>query len=338
MDIKLSVCIPTYNRAEFLKECLWSVITQAHSLRNDIEIIICDNNSSDTTEEIVKEYRREHDFIKYYKNERNLGYAGNQVKCIERAEGKYIAILCDDDMYVNDTLNSIFTVISKKEYSFIALNYYGFLKSINKVFSTGFAPEKDMKFERGFDIMNYPSVGHFSGFVFNGFLAKSVLNGILKSRKIEEYEKGRGIIFDLAIRVTLFSALPSFFIGKRILATRIPKTVDYDMLYHLCLDYYEYNLSIYNEGLIKKSDLEYRAQLVLGNLPRAIVSNAPFLENIEIDRITEILTGYFKGYKRYDSLCYPLLKAVKYYPVKLMFKIMKISIKTLKKAMRRLKE
>jgi glycosyltransferase involved in cell wall biosynthesis len=303
-----------------------------------MEIIVCDNNSSDTTEEIVKEYRREHDFIKYYKNERNLGYAGNQVKCIERAKGKYIAILCDDDAYVNDTLNSIFTVISKKEYSFIALNYYGFLKSSNKVFSTGFAPEKDMEFERGFDIMNYPSVGHFSGFVFNGVLAKSALNGILKSRKIEEYEKGRGIIVDLAIRVTLLSPSPSFFIGKRILATRIPKTVDYDMLYHLCIDCYEYFLSLFVEGLITRKDLDYRVRLVLARLPRAIISDASRLKKERLKEATEKLKKYFCGYISFRLLCYPMLIAVRLYPVKIAFIFTKKTARRLKLLYMRIKE
>lgn len=338
MEKLISITIPTYNRAKYLSVCLRYLIPQIKKFENKVEVIICDNASFDSTADVVVRYSRETGNIKYIRNEKNLGYAGNQVKCIENATGKYIAILCDDDVYMDGLLDKMIEVISKKDYSFIALNYYSFYENPEKKIKKEFAPEKDVEFERAFDILNYPSVGHFSGYVFNSELAKKALKISLSKYSMEYFEKMRGVLFDVAVRATVSSELPSFFIGKRFLAARAPEIVDYDSLYHLCIDYYKYNLSIFKEGLTKKSDLEYRAKLVLDILPKAIISNASFLDNKELDKITKILTSYFKGHNKYDNLCYPLLKIVKLYPVKLIFRIIKILVKNIKRIVRWLKK
>jgi hypothetical protein len=229
-------------------------------------------------------------------------------------------------------------VIKSKEYAFIALNYYSFYEDPLKVIQKEFAPEKDVEFKRAFDVMNYPSVGHFSGFVLNTKLAKEALKESLLKHDINYFEKHRGIIFDIGVRALVPSKLPSYFLGKRVLAARAPDFVDYESLYHMCLDYYEYHLSLFHEGLTTKSDLEYRAHLVLAILPKAIVSNAPYLKNAEIKRITVILEGYFKDYKRFKSICMPLLLAVKYFPVKIIFKFMRFVVRVHRKTVRILKK
>ena len=336
MGITLSITIPTYNRASYLNTCLKYLIPQYVKRQDEVEIIICDNASTDNTREIVANYVMNGAKIKYLRNEQNLGYVGNQIKCIENASGKYTALLCDDDIYTEGLLDSILGAARKKEYAFIALNYYAFFENPEKKLKKEFAPEKDVEFKRAFDVLNYPSVGHFSGFVFNTKLAQTALGRSFSGHDLKYFEKHRGIVFDVAARSTLSSGLPSFFIGERLLGARAPSDTDYDILYHICLDNYEYHLSLFEEGSTTKSDLEYRTKLVLGRLPRAIVSNSPLIKNAEIERITGILSGYFRGYPRYDKICYPLLRIVKFYPVKLLFRGIKIFWKAFKVAKRRL--
>ena len=59
---KLSIIVPTYNRAGYLKECLNSIICQNYP---NLEIIVTDDNSTDNTEEVVKEYIKKYSYIKY---------------------------------------------------------------------------------------------------------------------------------------------------------------------------------------------------------------------------------------------------------------------------------
>jgi glycosyltransferase involved in cell wall biosynthesis len=92
---KVSVLVPSYNYAHFLDETISSVLDQTFS---DYELIIVDNNSTDDTELVVEKYLTDKR-ISYYKNEKNIGIAGNLNKCLEYAKGDYIKFLCADDKF-----------------------------------------------------------------------------------------------------------------------------------------------------------------------------------------------------------------------------------------------
>lgn len=89
---KLSVCIPVYNGAEFIKETIDSVLSQSFK---DFEIVVVDNQSTDTTISIVKSYSDPR--IKLFVNDTNIGMIPNWNKAMEHATGKYIKILPADD-------------------------------------------------------------------------------------------------------------------------------------------------------------------------------------------------------------------------------------------------
>lgn len=91
----VSICIPTYNNAKYLRESLDSIVNQTYPNK---EIIVSDNASIDNTEKIVKEYVEKYK-VKYYKNEKNIGAEANFTRCIELANGEFIAIYHSDDIY-----------------------------------------------------------------------------------------------------------------------------------------------------------------------------------------------------------------------------------------------
>jgi glycosyltransferase involved in cell wall biosynthesis len=68
----ISICIPTYNRADFLKICINNIINQDAFSENKIEIVISDNNSPDNTYEVVKTFQKNYSNIKYFKNHENI--------------------------------------------------------------------------------------------------------------------------------------------------------------------------------------------------------------------------------------------------------------------------
>lgn len=94
----VSICIPTYNNARFLRECLDSIVNQTYTNK---EIIVSDNASTDEIEKIAKEYVKKYK-VKYYKNEKNIGAEANFNRCIELAKGEFIAIYHSDDLYMPD--------------------------------------------------------------------------------------------------------------------------------------------------------------------------------------------------------------------------------------------
>jgi glycosyltransferase involved in cell wall biosynthesis len=305
-NVKLSICIPTYNRAELLRECLASVIPQVHN-KAEVEVIVSDNASPDHTPAVVEEFQRQYPILRAYRNSTNLGYTGNQIKCFEHAAGNYLAILCDDDLYRPGLVDRLLAVLDIEEYAFVALNYFSFQLDVNKPFREDFAPARDVKFSRAYDVLNYPSVGHYSGYIFNTRLGRNALAQSTSKRGLDYFEKNRGIIGDIAARSTAASTLPSFFIGSRLLAARMPASVDYDTINHCCLDYYAFYRNLFDEGVITTEDLAYRRQLVLAMLPRAVVVDSYRLTNRELADITHRLSEFFAAEPRFKFICMPML-------------------------------
>ncbi|WP_353614659.1 glycosyltransferase family 2 protein [Mangrovibacter phragmitis] len=73
----LSLTIPTYNRAGYLKRLLDSISRQAIEVSSYLEIIIIDNASTDNTVEVVNDFINKVPFAKFIKNDSNLGMDGN---------------------------------------------------------------------------------------------------------------------------------------------------------------------------------------------------------------------------------------------------------------------
>lgn len=92
---KLSIVVPTYNRRDYLQECLDSIIMQNYL---NLEIIITDDNSTDDTQEVCKKYIQHYPYIKYVKNEKYpKGPNGNKNNGLDHCSGELIGIFDDDD-------------------------------------------------------------------------------------------------------------------------------------------------------------------------------------------------------------------------------------------------
>lgn len=97
---KVSVIIPTYNRAKFLLEAVNFVLQQTYV---DFEIIIVDDGSKDDTKEVVGSFIRSSEKINYI-YQANSGVANARNNGIVHSLGEYIAFLDDDDKWVNNKL------------------------------------------------------------------------------------------------------------------------------------------------------------------------------------------------------------------------------------------
>src|SRR4030043_6890 len=90
-NMKVSVIIPTYNRAQTLAEAIDSVLSQTFK---DFELIVVDNYSTDATESVVNAYTDRR--IRYFKNQNNGFVRINRNFGIEKSHGEYIAFLDDE--------------------------------------------------------------------------------------------------------------------------------------------------------------------------------------------------------------------------------------------------
>ena len=96
-SLLLSICIPTYNRAAALKEALSSILPQVAE-RVDVEIVICDNASTDATPDDCRELAATQPRVRYFRSESNVGMDGNVKACFEQARGMYVSLFSDDDV------------------------------------------------------------------------------------------------------------------------------------------------------------------------------------------------------------------------------------------------
>ena len=94
MNPKISVCIPTYNGAAYLSECLDSVVRQTFG---NMEILVVDDGSSDDSIAIAQGYQRLDRRIRVIANQWHLGLVGNWNRCVELANGEWIKFVFQDD-------------------------------------------------------------------------------------------------------------------------------------------------------------------------------------------------------------------------------------------------
>lgn len=93
--MKVSLCIPQYNRIEYLLKSLQVIEKQLYT---NIEIVISDDGSTDDTESHIQKLQKTYRYpIIYKRNATNCGYDRNYRQCIELAGGEYCFILGNDD-------------------------------------------------------------------------------------------------------------------------------------------------------------------------------------------------------------------------------------------------
>lgn len=101
-QINISIALCTYNGATYLREQLNSIAIQ--SILPD-EMVICDDDSSDNTIEIINEFAQSVSFpVGIFLNKKKLGVIKNFEKAINLCKGKYIAFSDQDDIWLSDKL------------------------------------------------------------------------------------------------------------------------------------------------------------------------------------------------------------------------------------------
>lgn len=124
-DKLLSICIPTYNRADKLNLSLSVILKQVNSHQDKIEVIVSNNASTDNTADVLTNLKAEYPFLKIYSNPINLGPNLNFFRLSdEYATGKYFWLIGDDDVVDSNAINFIISILENNQYlSFLGLNF-----------------------------------------------------------------------------------------------------------------------------------------------------------------------------------------------------------------------
>ena len=112
---KFSVVMPIYNIESFLNEAINSVINQSIGFKDNIELILVNDGSTDNSETICKKYQEQYqNNIKYIKQE-NKGVSNARNNGIKLAKGEYINYFDGDDVWNNEVFEKVYNYFQKNK-------------------------------------------------------------------------------------------------------------------------------------------------------------------------------------------------------------------------------
>lgn len=109
----VSICIPSYNRPQYLERELESIISQKGFNTQDFEILIIDDASSADIDSVVLPFLSKYENFRFIKNKKNIGIGPNLLKLLENFWGSYFFFLSDDDELLGGALLRLRRMIKK---------------------------------------------------------------------------------------------------------------------------------------------------------------------------------------------------------------------------------
>ena len=130
----VSIGLPVRNGGQYyLAKVIDSILSQTF---HEFELIVCDNASTDSTEEVCKEAAARDSRVRYYRNEQNIGVSRNHNLAYHLSRGKYFAWATDDRFYSPSRVETCFNILeSNREYvlCYTAIDEYSEAgESVNK--------------------------------------------------------------------------------------------------------------------------------------------------------------------------------------------------------------
>lgn len=115
IDGLVSVIMPIYNAEKYLTDTLTSIFEQDYK---DIEIVLVDDCSKDKSAKIIVELQKMHPDIVYHLQEKNMGAGAARNKALELAQGRYVAFLDSDDIWLPSKIQRQLDLMKDKQSHF----------------------------------------------------------------------------------------------------------------------------------------------------------------------------------------------------------------------------
>ena len=176
----VSIIVNCYNSETYLKETIDSIFAQTYS---NYEIIFWDNQSTDTTANIIKSYNDERVYYYYADKHTTLGEARNLA--MEKVKGELLTFLDSDDVWLPDFLENAVFALAKDEYSFYYSNYYNWINSKDLVLYNNNTTSSPMHFG---DLLSSYMVGMSAAVVKTAIIMENQIMFDDHFQMIEDYD------------------------------------------------------------------------------------------------------------------------------------------------------
>ncbi len=134
---KVSVCMPCYNRQDYVGQAIESVLAQSFS---DFELLIADNCSEDNTAKIAQEYAAKDQRITFIQNPRNIGICSSLNSLLLKAKGQYIKFCFSDDLLAPECLKVFVGIMDKNPDVSLITSFSKFIGDSSEIRGESFFP------------------------------------------------------------------------------------------------------------------------------------------------------------------------------------------------------
>jgi glycosyltransferase involved in cell wall biosynthesis len=192
----LTIAIPTWNRAEYLRLNLEQLRMELAQATHAVELLISDNCSEDETAAVAADFIAKGLPIRHIRNSENIGSDHNIAQCFNEAAGKYVLILGDDDLLIDGALNRVLEVLAGAEYGVVFLRPYGYEQDFRAERPAGRPHHREFSHSGKF----IASIGALAGLISCNIINKQILAGedarkYCGTNLVQTY-----LIFDAALR------------------------------------------------------------------------------------------------------------------------------------------
>jgi glycosyltransferase involved in cell wall biosynthesis len=205
----VSVGMPVFNGETYLEVAMNSVLAQSF---DDLELIICDNASTDRTAEICQDYAARDRRIRYFRNPQNLGAAPNYNLAFSHARGRYFKWLAHDDRMTPSYLAKTVRVLDERTDAVLCNSVVQYIDQNGApigLYNTGLAlaDSQSAAARFGWMVLRSHSCVDFFGLIRRETLKDSLLHGSF-------HGADRALLAQLAIRGRLIQ-LPAPLVEMR---------------------------------------------------------------------------------------------------------------------------
>jgi len=140
----VSVIIPAYNCKKYIGESVQSALTQTVS---DLEVIVIDDASTDGTSDCLASLAVQDRRIRLFRNEGNLGVANTRNRGFTLSQGRYIALLDGDDLWLPDKLEKQLALMKQTDCDF-SYTAYSFIDETGQAFGKPYSVLVSVSFQQ----------------------------------------------------------------------------------------------------------------------------------------------------------------------------------------------
>jgi glycosyltransferase involved in cell wall biosynthesis len=298
----LTIAIPTFNRASYLDQCLQHICGQLKKDEDRVEILISDNNSTDNTSEIVNKYISQGFVLNYLKNNENIGSDMNFVQCFNLAKGKYILILGDDDVLLENAIGNILEILEKDDYGIVFLNSYSF--------ANDFVKERPKAYFTGYKV--YANAAQFIRKIryiyFIAFISVNVVNKSFVSRDLKPDQFAGTNLVHLGWTLSaLFNANKNVFLKEYSVAAKLYNSGGYKLCEVFGVNYNKIFDAFISQGLESKYFKIINKKLLMKFFPAHIIRLRKNMINLKNENYYKVLYPLFRGYANFWIFTLPAI-------------------------------